>query len=120
VIALVAGQTEKAFLQEGVALVPQGEREADFLVAVANSGQAVFVPARGAAGAVVLAHGTPGALGQVRAPPIPVRAALAILFQAQVFRSVSRHGFQCNPRPQKAALHYDEGLPLTMKAVVRA
>ena len=82
VVALVAGQAEQALLEDRVAPVPQREREADPLVAVADAGEAVLVPAigarsrvivrevvpRGAVGAVVLADGAPGALAEVRAP----------------------------------------------------
>ena len=48
VIALVAGQAEDAFFQDRVALVPQSQGEADHLLAVADAGQPIFIPAVGA------------------------------------------------------------------------
>jgi len=89
VIALIAGEAEEALFQEGVFAVPEGEGETDLLMAVADAGNAVFVPAIGArAGgvvrdglpgrairAVILAHGSPGSFAEVRAPALPVRRA---------------------------------------------
>lgn len=85
VVALVAGEAEEALLEDGVAPVPEREREAEALLIVADTGQAVFVPTVGpragvvvgeilpgaSTGAVVLAHGAPGPLGQVGAPALP-------------------------------------------------
>ena len=93
VIALVAGQAENPFLQNGIALVPQRQRETDQLPPVADAGQAVFIPAVGsragvvvwqivpcvAVGAVVFAHRTPGALAEVGPPTFPVFPARARL-----------------------------------------
>src|SRR5262245_50281800 len=76
VIAFVAGEAEEALLENRVLAVPEGQREADILMAVADTSQAVFAPAVGAAarmvvsqvapnisvGAVVFAHGAPLAL----------------------------------------------------------
>src|SRR5207237_769831 len=81
VVALRGHEAEEALLEDGVALVPQREAEAEDLVAVADGGQAVLAPAVGAAArlvvgavapgvaarAVVLAHGAPRALGAVAA-----------------------------------------------------
>ena len=86
VIALVAAEAEDALLQERVAAVPEGEREAHALLEVANTRQAVFVPAVGARAsvlmreivpgraviAVVLAHRAPGALTEIRAERLPL------------------------------------------------
>ena len=89
VIALVAGQAEDPFFQDGIALVPQRQGETDHLVAVADAGQSIFVPAVGAGTgvvvreifpgvsvrAVVFAHGAPGALAEVGPPALPVLPA---------------------------------------------
>ena len=89
VVALGGHEAEEPLLQDRVALVPQREREDQELVAVADAGQAVLAPAVGlaaglvvgeevpgvAVGAVVLAHGAPGALGDVRTPAPPRRRA---------------------------------------------
>src|SRR5215471_4773650 len=86
VIAFAAGQPEKALFEDGIASVPQGDGKADLLLAVADAGEPVLVPSVGARArmvvrkvvpgfalrAVVLAHGAPGALAQVRAPLLPV------------------------------------------------
>jgi hypothetical protein len=106
VIAFVAGETKEPFLQNRIAAVPQGQREAHHLVPVADSGDSVFSPAVGtrtrmivgqkfpgsAAGAVVFADGSPLTLGKIRAPPFPVLFSSAIVFQADIFgRLKSRH-----------------------------
>ena len=92
VVALRGDDAEEALLEDGVALVPEGERKGQQLVAVADPGQAVLAPAVGpAAGvvvgeaaprvavrAVVLADGSPRALGDVR-PPAPPAGERAVL-----------------------------------------
>jgi hypothetical protein len=89
VIALVVGQAEEALLEDRVAAVPEGQSEAEVLEAVAEAGQAVLVPAVGAAagvvvreggpgvavGAVVLADGAPGAFGDVGSPVSPLESS---------------------------------------------
>ena len=89
-IPLFSGEPEKAFFQDGVAAIPQRQRKAKVLMAVADAGNPVFAPAIGArAGmvvrevvpggavrAVVLANGSPLALAQVRSPALPVELAL--------------------------------------------
>ncbi len=88
VVALAVGQPEQALLEDRVAPVPQGEREAKHLVVVADAGQPVLAPAVGARTrlvvgevvpgvavvAVVLAHRAPLALAEVRAPLLPLDA----------------------------------------------
>src|SRR5947207_2512790 len=87
VIALRACETEEALLEDHVAAVPEGQREAESLVVVRDAGQAVLAPAVGARagvivreifpgrapGTVIFAYGAPLPLGQVRAPAPPVR-----------------------------------------------
>src|SRR5262249_21651391 len=93
VVALAAGQSEEPLLEDRVGAVPHRDREAQALVAIADPGDAVLVPAVGARSgvvvrevvpgraprAVVLAHAAPGALGELRAPALPVLAAVARL-----------------------------------------
>ena len=81
-VALWAGQSESALFEEGVAAVPQREGEAQALLLVADAAEAVFAPAIGARArlimrevapciavrTVILAHGSPGAFGQIGAP----------------------------------------------------
>src|SRR5471030_2644380 len=96
VVALGAGESEQAFLKERVAADPQRDGETDALVAVADPGQSILVPAIGsgagvlmgevvpnrAIGAVIFANRTPGALAEIRAPPVPMRAVKPVLFQS--------------------------------------
>jgi hypothetical protein len=90
VISLLACKTKETFLQEGIAAVPQCKREADMLMAVADPGQSVFVPAVDsgagvvmrevipgvAIAAVVFADRAPGSLAEIRTPTLPVFPAL--------------------------------------------
>src|SRR5262249_29584303 len=99
VVTLAAGEAEEALLQDRVLAVPHRDREAEQLVAIADAGDAVLVPAvhararlvvrevvpRGAVGAVVLAHRAPGALGEVGPPALPVRLAIASLGEPSFF-----------------------------------
>ncbi len=106
-ISLIAGQTEKAFLQDGIFAVPQGQRETDHLVPVANSTNPVFAPAIGPrvgvferkvfpgrpVGAVVFADGSPLPVGKIRPPALPMLLALPGFFQTMIFNSKeSGHG----------------------------
>ena len=91
VIALAVGQAEEPLLEDRVLAVPQGQREAEPLLIVGNSGQAVFAPSiRSRAGlvvgevipgvaafAVVLANRPPLAFAQVRPPLLPGNGSLA-------------------------------------------
>ena len=89
VIAFVAGQAEDPFFQDGIALVPQSQGETDRLLAVADAGQPVFIPAVGARTglivreifpgvpirAVVFADRAPRTFAEVRPPALPVLAS---------------------------------------------
>src|SRR5262249_40672449 len=80
-----------------VAPVPQGERETDAPLAVADPQQAVLSPAVGAAagmvvgevipgvaaGRVILAHGPPLPLGKIGPPTLPVLLAPGILLETE-------------------------------------
>src|SRR5690349_5517538 len=99
VIALIAGEAEEPFFEDGIAAVPQREAEAHHLVTVADSADAVFAPTIStrtgvvvrkilpgrAVGAVVFANRAPLALGKIRAPALPMFLACARFFQAMVF-----------------------------------
>ena len=103
VVAFVAVEPEEALLQDGIAAIPQRQREADALVPVADAADAVFAPAvgararvvvreilpRGAVRAVILAHGSPLALAEVGPPALPMDFAL-LRFQQSFF--FARHG----------------------------
>jgi hypothetical protein len=81
VVALAVGQTEEAFLENGVAAIPQGQGEAEPLLVFGQAGEAVLAPAVGpgaglivgevvpgvAAPTVILAHGAPLTFAQSRA-----------------------------------------------------
>src|SRR5579872_4308230 len=78
-------KTERPFLQNGILAVPQRDAEHQELIPVADRRHAVFAPAVRFAAchivrkevpglpvrAVVLAHRSPGALGNVRSPLPP-------------------------------------------------
>src|SRR5262249_10229630 len=95
VVSLRAGQPEEALLQDRVASVPQRQREAEPALAVGDPQQPVLAPAVGPAARVivrqivpdgsvrrvVLAHGPPLALGEVRSPPLPVADAAGVLIE---------------------------------------
>src|SRR5205823_5368846 len=101
VVALVAGEAEDPLLEDRVASIPEHKRQAERLPLVADAGQPVLAPAvgaragvvvrevlpGGAASAVVLAHGAPGPLADVRAPPAP---AVADLLEASALRVAHR------------------------------
>ena len=85
VIALAVGEAEEAFLQDRVALVPQRERQTQFLLMVGESRDTVLAPAiRAATGvvvwkivpgvamrAVILANRAPLPFAQIRSPFLP-------------------------------------------------
>ena len=86
-VPLARDEPEEALLQDGIALVPEGEGEDEDLIAVRDPEEAVLAPAEGlAAGqivgevppgvpvrAVVLPDRTPGPIGHVGPPASPSR-----------------------------------------------
>ena len=98
VIALGIGEAEQALLQDRVAPVPQRQPQADMLLIIAKPANPVLAPAIGAAAgmvmrergpsipirAVILAHGAPLPLGQIR-PPAPPRAGFRHVGNASAF-----------------------------------
>ena len=89
-------ESEVAFFQNRIALIPERHREAEDLIAIAKSADAVFAPAirlrsreimrqvipRVALRAVVLAHRSPRAVRQIRTPLAPLRDRMRITRQA--------------------------------------
>src|ERR1700690_3942769 len=87
VISFITGEPEHALFQDGIAAVPKRGCKHEQLIAVANAGDAVLTPAislaarlivrekipRIAIRAVVLAHGSPRTIADVRSPFTPVR-----------------------------------------------
>ena len=102
VVPLAVGQAEQPLLEDGVVAVPQGERETEPLLVVGDAAQPVLAPAiraqsrlvmrevvpRVAVLAVVLAHGAPLALTEVRSPLLPRDTRLACLVQPPLFTHV--------------------------------
>ena len=109
VVALAVGQPEHPLLEDRILPVPQGEREAEPLLIVADAGDAVLTPSiRARAGmvvrevvpgvaapAVVLAHGAPLAFAQIGPPRLPRNLAGPSRFQALVLRSVMNGRHRC-------------------------
>src|SRR5262249_50226163 len=60
VIAFAVGQPEQAFLEDRIFPIPQGEREAESLLVVANARQTILTPAIGAGAGLVVAEVIPG------------------------------------------------------------
>ncbi len=103
VVAFRPAQAKQSLLQDGVALVPQGQGQTEVLVIVANPGQPIFVPAVDAAAsvvvgeiapglsvvAVILAHRAPGAFAEIRPPALPGDRAAVRLGQAAMFGGVA-------------------------------
>src|ERR1700733_271950 len=89
-IALQVGEPEETFLQNWIALIPECHGEADALVPVAKTRDAIFTPAVGArtgvimrkiipgiaVRAVILADSSPLALGEIRSPALPMGLSL--------------------------------------------
>ena len=98
-IALRACQTKQPLLEYGIPAIPESQGKAHAPLVVADTRQAILVPAIGtgagvlvgkivpgfAGRAVVFAHGSPGALADVRSPALPVHLAEARLLQTFLF-----------------------------------
>jgi hypothetical protein len=116
VVALGVRQSEQALLQYRVTPVPERERQADTLVVIAQTREAVFPPAVGAAArvvvrevvpgfarrAVILAHGAPLPFAQVGAEATPGRVVLAIFEQAPGFGGECTHRLR-GPRRHRSS-----------------
>jgi hypothetical protein len=98
-VGFTVGQPEQAFLEDRILAIPQGQREAEALVVIADTSQTILAPAIGArAGlivrevipgvptvAVVLAYRTPLALAQVRSPFLPGHLLRLSLCKSNLF-----------------------------------
>jgi hypothetical protein len=60
VVPLGTGEAEQALFEDGIAPVPQRDREAEPLLAIADAEQAVLAPTIGARSSVVVRKGVPG------------------------------------------------------------
>ena len=101
VVGLAAGQPEDALLEDRVAPVPQGQTQAQPLLDVREPGESVLPPPVRPGpgvivreirpclpvGAVVLAHGAPLPLAEVRPPEVPVARLRAARPRASRTRS---------------------------------
>src|SRR5262249_27111969 len=99
VVALAAAQAEQPLLEKRISPGPEREREGEITMTIRDAAEAILVPSVGlragvivreilpgvATGAVVLAHGAPGTLGQERPPPIPVAGLLPVLAESGAF-----------------------------------
>src|SRR5579863_137613 len=117
-IPLLVGQPEKALLQNGVLFIPQCQAEANMLVPIAETGDAVFSPAiragarmivreiipRVAIRAVVLAHRAPLPLRQIRTPALPMGHARGAGPQPLFF--FSPRGFHAHPLSATPGMHF--------------
>src|SRR5271166_6500635 len=106
VIGLAVGQAVYPLFEYRVLAIPQGKGEAQSLLVVAETGEAVLTPVIGArAGlivgevvpriailAVVLTDGTPLAFTEVRPPLPPGDRFLPRFVQTQLFRRLCRFG----------------------------
>ena len=110
VVALGVGEAEHPLLQDRIGAVPQGEGETELLAVIADPRDAVLAPPVGArprlivrevapgvsALAVVLAHGAPLPLAQVRAPCLPRRLAGARLLEPLMLGRLGPHVRRCH------------------------
>ncbi len=111
VIGIRPANSEQPLFQNGIAAVPQRQREAHASLAIANAEQAVFAPAIGAAArmivreirpatpirGVVFAHGAPLPLGKIRAPALPVLLAPGIFSEPFALGAAICRGHQLLP-----------------------
>src|SRR6516164_408177 len=106
VVTFGIGESEEPLLDDGVGSIPQRQGEAQQLLIVAESAQAILPPAVGARTrlvvgevtpcvavcAVVFAHGAPLALTEVWTPLLPGNLPLSVLLQALVLNGGIWHG----------------------------
>src|SRR5262245_19133671 len=105
VVAFVIRQAEQSLFQDRILAVPEGDTEAQELVAIAEPAERILAPAirpaarvivgeifpGAAVSAVVFTHGSPGAIADVGAPPLPPLAILqALVFRRRVERALHR------------------------------
>jgi hypothetical protein len=100
VVALVIGESEEAFLENGIRAVPERQGKAEATVAIAPAEKSVFSPAVGASGGmlagkaaphvgvggVILPDGSPLAFGEIGSPELPVGSIIRVPLQSPGFR----------------------------------
>src|SRR5262249_6064282 len=98
-VALAVGQAEEALLENRIAPVPERQGKTQTVMAIADTGNTVLIPAVGARSclvmgeilpgfsgrAVIFPHRAPGALAQVRPPTLPVVDSMQRFLQAKLF-----------------------------------
>ena len=123
VVALRAGQPERALLQDRIPPVPQRQAQAQPLLDVTEPGQAVLAPPVGlgpgvvvrqviprvAVGAVVLPDRPPLPLAEIRSPPVPLAAlAQPVLQPAEIIDPLTfrthHHSLAVISAPSRAPL----------------
>src|SRR5262249_28715532 len=101
-IALVIGESEEAFFQNWIALVPESQCKAESLLVIRNAAQPVLAPSIGArAGvvvwevapsvaivAVILSHRPPLAFAEIRSPLFPWHVIVASLIETNLFHGI--------------------------------
>src|SRR5215831_2489827 len=106
VIPLLIRQAKHALFEDRVLSIPQSHGQTEVLLVITKAPHTVFVPAiRPAAGmvvgervpgvpvgAVVLTHGSPGALAEIGTPALPIGLARLMFYQATLF-GVAGHRF---------------------------
>ncbi len=99
VISLRTRQTKEAFLEDGIALIPEGESKTEPLFEIRNATNSIFAPAVGAGAcvvvreiipgvairAVILPHRAPLPFAQIRPPQMPALFAIVILLETLLF-----------------------------------
>ena len=99
VVSLRTRETKEAFLEDGIALVPEGKGKAKPFFEIRNSSDSIFAPAVGAGACVVMREIIPGVavravilpyraplpFAQIRPPQMPVLFAIVILLEALLF-----------------------------------
>jgi hypothetical protein len=101
VITLAVAQSEQPFLEDRIAPVPQRQRKAEKLTVIGDAGEPVLTPAVStilrvimgevipsvAVRAVILAHGPPLPLTQIRPPFLPRSPSFAVFLEPGLFRA---------------------------------
>src|SRR5688572_25509129 len=104
-VSLGRDNSEEALFEDGIASVPERERPAEDLIAIAEAGDAVFAPAIGlrsrdlvrkeapgiAVRAVVLAHSAPCAVRNIRPPLAPPGDLLRVAGKADTLGIADVH-----------------------------
>lgn len=57
---ILSSQAKQTFFEDGVTAVPQGQSKTEKLVAIADAGQSIFIPAIGATAGMVMGEIIPG------------------------------------------------------------